>query len=154
MRNKTDGEVGRIERDRGNGHLHPSIKYEWAYCGDDFEYVDVMTEAERATEITALKWELDRCRTLICELSRRPTIEQWNALIAERRRASPLDRAAADLVAELLRRPANDPADAAQAPTNNPQNIPRSDGTETSAPSDSPKHVIAPFPARALRAWR
>ncbi len=45
VRCKIDGCVGRIQRDPGNGHLYPSLKYEWEWCCHDFEYVVVMTDS-------------------------------------------------------------------------------------------------------------
>ncbi len=41
VRQISTGQVGRVERDRGNGWLHPGVVYEWQSCRDDFEYVTV-----------------------------------------------------------------------------------------------------------------
>jgi hypothetical protein len=41
VRRKSTGEIGWIERDLGNGWLHPSMKYEWQHIREDFEYVCV-----------------------------------------------------------------------------------------------------------------
>jgi hypothetical protein len=67
--------------------------------------------------------DLDAARTMICELSRRPTVEEYNCLITElRRRGWP---------GPILTGAAPAPAPA----------------------SDSRKDIVAPFPLRALRTW-
>jgi hypothetical protein len=42
VRRKSTGDVGRVQRDPGNGWLHPHpLKYEWEIDRDDLEYVTV-----------------------------------------------------------------------------------------------------------------
>lgn len=42
VRDRATGHVGRVERDRGNGWLYPTLRYEWKTFRDEFEYVEVI----------------------------------------------------------------------------------------------------------------
>ncbi len=82
-------------------------------------------EAERRA-LQAMQMELEIARTLIAELSLRPKVAEVEAY----------ERALTQAEDELLRRP---PVDSTRAAL---------------AKSDSAKHIVAPFPARALQVWR
>ncbi len=63
VRRKSTGQIGQVQRDPGNGWLHPSIVYEWRGYRNDLEYVKVETEADSQNVVAltpveqATQWE-------------------------------------------------------------------------------------------------
>jgi hypothetical protein len=51
VRRKSTGEIGKISKDPGNGWLHTGIVYEWKWCANDFEYVEVTVTPSPTDEV-------------------------------------------------------------------------------------------------------